>query len=714
MTTIQTPGSTPSTLINQNFPNISTPFVDPQTGVLTPAWQYFLANLWNRTGQGQGFDGGAGQGAQVQLAMDEGDDFSGNSLDFFSQNLSSNTYIIPPAPYNPFPTPELYGAKGDGVILEDGSINAGSSTFNSASAIFTEADTGKIIGILGAGTAGVTLISSIISFNSEHSVNLQNAAVTGVSNAHSTYGTDDAAALTAFFLARQGLSGAFNEGSTYLSSTKQICQLKCLNANTSPLVFLIGNNSDNCFQVIPPVRGSLSQIKSKSIFYGLYLDAMATGLYLLNQNDGSGCFYTLSLDNSYDTAFYLEPVQDPSIEVLTYIENLTGTDWLFLNCGRHGMEVHLLGNGSVTDPGAFCNETNILAWEIRNLGLRFGSGTGATASNAIRFTYDNVATTGISKIEHFLIDGANWDCNVAGSLAGAAIGDVVYINAINGTVSPNIRLEGFQIRPGGIESTGGTVPGPPLFLNGNILATGNWVECDIDQGQVFGWGIGIPSIMLVDPADNNTYIENSPGRGFYCRSAIARPTPGTFPSTTQPSVAIPCFDAAPFGGYIDGAFRNSLVGVHLKTSLVASGSVTGTFAFSNPLGAPVAQDFSQWPLLITICSIPDVSNLNVSSYAEYVVFISEKQSSDTVFTYSVLKFNTVSSNLPFTFNPSAVTFTISGANNESFQVIIPGGASVGTLGTSSEVDIWLTRPVGFGERSRNTAAGTNNSIVMGV
>ena len=42
--------------LNQGFPSINMPFVDPETGVMNQTWYQFLIALWNRTGQGPGID----------------------------------------------------------------------------------------------------------------------------------------------------------------------------------------------------------------------------------------------------------------------------------------------------------------------------------------------------------------------------------------------------------------------------------------------------------------------------------------------------------------------------------------------------------------------------------------------------------------------------------------------------------------------------------
>lgn len=84
-----------------------------------------------------------------------------------------------------------YGAKGDGIELVDGSVTAADKTFTSATAVFTSADVGKVITILGAGGANVDLTTTIASVTSATEVELTDAASATVDTVRFTYGTDD-------------------------------------------------------------------------------------------------------------------------------------------------------------------------------------------------------------------------------------------------------------------------------------------------------------------------------------------------------------------------------------------------------------------------------------------------------------------------------------------------------------------------------------------
>lgn len=77
-------------------------------------------------------------------------------------------------------SPDFYGAKGNGVICYDGIMAAASAVLTSNCATWTSADIGKPISVMGADTAGASLLTTIASLNSAHSINLATPAVTAV------------------------------------------------------------------------------------------------------------------------------------------------------------------------------------------------------------------------------------------------------------------------------------------------------------------------------------------------------------------------------------------------------------------------------------------------------------------------------------------------------------------------------------------------------
>lgn len=85
-----------------------------------------------------------------------------------------------------------YGAKGNGVHLIDGACSTGTSTaFSSSSASFTSNDVGKVISLVGAGSAGVDLTTTFSAFVDSHDMTLTAGCSTTVSGASYEYGTDD-------------------------------------------------------------------------------------------------------------------------------------------------------------------------------------------------------------------------------------------------------------------------------------------------------------------------------------------------------------------------------------------------------------------------------------------------------------------------------------------------------------------------------------------
>lgn len=93
-----------------------------------------------------------------------------------------------------FLTPEEWGAVGDAVKLTDAAITASGTTLTSASASWSASDIGKAVSLVGAGAAGIPLVTTIASINSSTSVETTDAASTTVSGAICVYGTDDAPA----------------------------------------------------------------------------------------------------------------------------------------------------------------------------------------------------------------------------------------------------------------------------------------------------------------------------------------------------------------------------------------------------------------------------------------------------------------------------------------------------------------------------------------
>jgi len=92
-----------------------------------------------------------------------------------------------------------YGALGNGITnsIGDGHGTVSTFGFTSASGAFTTADIGKSIGILGAGPAGVGLLTTIAAVGSATSITLSGQIQSTVTTAGYFYGNDDTAAINA-------------------------------------------------------------------------------------------------------------------------------------------------------------------------------------------------------------------------------------------------------------------------------------------------------------------------------------------------------------------------------------------------------------------------------------------------------------------------------------------------------------------------------------
>jgi hypothetical protein len=96
-------------------------------------------------------------------------------------------------------SPEEFGARCDGVALDDVAITASTSTLAATGASFTSADVGKTIAVYGAGVIGngFAHVTTIQAVTSSTQVTLAANASTTVSGSRAVYGTDDSAAIEA-------------------------------------------------------------------------------------------------------------------------------------------------------------------------------------------------------------------------------------------------------------------------------------------------------------------------------------------------------------------------------------------------------------------------------------------------------------------------------------------------------------------------------------
>lgn len=89
-----------------------------------------------------------------------------------------------------------YGAQGDGQLVTDGAITAGTTTLTSATANWTSADQGKLVMAKGAGPTGVTTLTGLIqTVNSPTSITLNVTATTTATGALIMWASNDTAAI---------------------------------------------------------------------------------------------------------------------------------------------------------------------------------------------------------------------------------------------------------------------------------------------------------------------------------------------------------------------------------------------------------------------------------------------------------------------------------------------------------------------------------------
>lgn len=90
-----------------------------------------------------------------------------------------------------------YGATADGKFDSTISISSSSTTLTSTRSVFSAGDVGKIIVVVGAGTSGRDLVTTISAYTSATQITLTASAGTTVSAADCIWGTDQTAAIQA-------------------------------------------------------------------------------------------------------------------------------------------------------------------------------------------------------------------------------------------------------------------------------------------------------------------------------------------------------------------------------------------------------------------------------------------------------------------------------------------------------------------------------------
>jgi hypothetical protein len=118
--------------------------------------------------------------------------------------------------------PKDFGAKGDGRRIADGQMTSTSAVLTSVSAPFTAADVGKLIVVGGAGVAGATLPTTILSYQSPSQVTLNATASSSPTAAQVDWGSDDYQGIQNAINAAAGGQVSFSNGSYLVSKTPVI------------------------------------------------------------------------------------------------------------------------------------------------------------------------------------------------------------------------------------------------------------------------------------------------------------------------------------------------------------------------------------------------------------------------------------------------------------------------------------------------------------
>jgi hypothetical protein len=101
---------------------------------------------------------------------------------------------------------KLFGATGNGVYDTTGAITSGGGALSTVTSLFTAADVGKVIVVLGAGTSGRDLVTTIATFTDATHVGLTaNASTTVSSNGRIIYGTDQTTFIQAAITAAKSI-----------------------------------------------------------------------------------------------------------------------------------------------------------------------------------------------------------------------------------------------------------------------------------------------------------------------------------------------------------------------------------------------------------------------------------------------------------------------------------------------------------------------------
>lgn len=419
-----------------------------------------------------------------------------------------------------------FGAQCNAVhATGSGAMTAGSAVFTDATAAFASTDVGKLFYVVGAGTGGKLLSTTIASWQSATQVTLASSAVVTVASAEYIYGTDDTAAWRAAASAVQN------------------------NANCSISVPYGLSLSDSI-----PVKNNTSIIGLQSDGWSFQNPTRTTGLLFKPQSAGPALIYgtnpsvgnvqlsNLLMDGAFN--FQGNTVTRYNGGVITKGTNVftDSTNGNFTSADV-GKKIIVYGAGSVgtNTPGAFfcstiqsvTNATTVVleanhpaSTTVSNAAYSYGFSTqqgldGATTAASASFTSASANFTSADVGRRIEIYGAalpQWGNGTANNGDGVAqlySGTIVSVNsATNVTMSQNadLTLTGAQWRIGTVDAVWqptSTTSQDPMWdmarvvmknFSGHGYAVGNFQRAN-RLSKVYTWQC-ICQGMLIDSSDN--------------------------------------------------------------------------------------------------------------------------------------------------------------------------------------------------------------------
>lgn len=445
--------------------------------------------------------------------------------------------------------------------------------------------------------------------------------------------TDDTAAVSAFLAAIVDKTGRVPRG------TYKLTQPMTLTGSSTALIcepgtifdFHLPDHASDCFTLSPAGYEPL-------VVENLTINCNNTGRDGLAFSKGAPKMRNIVINQPYRDGIGVTVNSSNS----SWVENWTCDGTLLITAaGRHALHATLTGAWNGTP---FFNETLLEQFEVRGIGRNFAH------ASAIRFTFDGTTAAPVSG---FTVLQCNFDAQVASAVA--PVSHTIYAQSLNGGVG---SMESLYIKGGGWESTSAVAPGGLYNYNADASVSTK-LSCIVGVVN-YNWAYNVCPAYALEKS--NYYAD---ANGAHYASALQKSDGYAFKAAS--------------GGYL-GGFTNNPTAYRTRSFLVASGNATVDI----PIGA--MSDYSaQAPLVVTIFHKGFYDSLGFYGYGVYLVSPSR---TNVDYVHSVVMLSG-SSNDAYSFTPAAVTFSI--PSSGTLRVTIPGGASVGTSGTSTAFDIAANR-----------------------